>query len=357
MRIPFCLVLFVWASFASAEDKSIDFDRDVQPILKLHCLSCHGEKEKGGLRLDSPKAALAGGNSGVVLRPGKSAESAMIHAVTSKDAEKVMPPGEAKKLSADEVGILRTWIDQGAKWGTTNATGTAKSSHWSFQPISKPSVPKGRNAIDFFIRERLAKERLTASPEADKPTLIRRISLDLIGLPPTPKEVEEFVSDPSPTAYEKLVDRLLASPHYGERWGRHWLDVVRYADYYQKNPKEHGSNDKFELHEAYRYRDWVVSAFNRDLPYDEFTTRPIAGDLLPNSKGVLPDMNSIVPTGFLSLGSWDHGDADKDKIVSDIVDDQIEVVGKAFLGVTLSCARCHDHKFDPISTEDYYAIA
>ncbi len=234
---------------------------------------------------------------------------------------------------------------------------------WAFQPIrpvQPPAVKDAgwpRGAIDRFILAGLEARGRTPAAPADRRTLLRRASFDLIGLPPTPEQVEAFVNDPSPDAFARVVERLLASPHYGERWGRHWLDVARYADYYQAKPREHGSANKFELFEAYRYRDWVVDAFNGDLPYDQFVLHQIAGDHLPHPKGepVYPD--GLIATTFLALGSWDHGDADKDKLVSDIVDDQIDTVGKAFLGLTLGCARCHDHKFDPVSQADYYALA
>ncbi len=234
---------------------------------------------------------------------------------------------------------------------------------WAFQPLKPVTSPQvkdlnwPRNEIDRFILARLESAGLGPAPPADKRTLIRRASFDLTGLPPTPEEVDAFVNDSRPDAFEKVVDRLLASPHYGERWGRHWLDVARYADSYQKNPTEHPDSAKFELHEAYRYRDWVVDAFNRDLPYNQFINLQIAGDLMPSPTGESLNVEGEIATGFLSIGFWDHSDADKEKVVSDVVDDQIDVVGKAFLGLTLSCARCHDHKFDPVSNEDYYALA
>jgi mono/diheme cytochrome c family protein len=333
------------ATGAEPPKQTVDFDRDVQPIFRTHCLGCHGAKEKGGLRLDSEKAARAGGNSGVVILPGKSANSALIQAIASKDAEKVMPPGDAKKLTTEEIGILRKWIDDGAKWGATVETAEVKSSHWSFQPIRKPVVPDGRNAIDYFIRERLTKERLPSSPEAEKATLIRRLSLDLVGLPPTPKEIEAFVSDSSAGAYEKLVDRLLASPHYGERWGRHWLDIARYAD---SDGYEKDTGRPF----AWRYRDWVIQSLNKDLPFDKFTVEQLAGDLLPNAT-----IEQKTATGFhRNTLTNKEGGADQEEFRVAAVVDRVNTTGTAWLGLTVGCSQCHDHKYDPISQREYYQL-
>jgi len=346
------------------------FEKNIRPLLVEQCLKCHGPtKQSGGLRLDSRDALLTGGDSGPAAVSGKPEESLLVKAVAYSGELKMPPKG---KLADGDAVALSDWIRRGLPWPDSKDArgGKAKAlvtdEHrrwWAYQPVRPVAPPAVKNTawprsgIDRFILACLEAKGFPPAPPADKRTLLRRATFDLTGLPPTPEEIVAFLKDDSPQAFARVVDRLLASPAYGERWGRHWLDVVRYADYYQTNPKGHGSNDKFELHEAYRYRDWVVSAFNRDLPYDQFVTHQIAGDRLSSVTSQSPYVDGLVATGFLSIGSWDHGDADKDKIVSDIVDDQIEVVGKAFLGLTLSCARCHDHKFDPIGTDDYYALA
>ena len=230
--------------------------------------------------------------------------------------------------------------------------------HWSFRPVKRPPVPEIRNtkheirnAIDHFILAKLNAKGLSPAKPADKRTLIRRVTFDLIGLPPSPEEVEAFVADPSPDAYEKLIDRLLASPAYGERWGRHWLDLVRYCDSFDAR----GVGGAEDCADAWRYRDWVVKAINADMPYDQFIRMQIAGDVLPLPPSQRAD--GIIATGMLAIGNWGGGDADKEKLLTDIVDDQIDVVGRSVMGLTIACARCHDHKFDPIPTRDYYALA
>jgi len=232
---------------------------------------------------------------------------------------------------------------------------------WAFQPpLAALEVPSTKSQIahtpiDAFVQVELEKRGLRPAAPADRVTLLRRVTFDLAGLPPTPDEVDAFVNDRSPGAFARVVERLLASPAYGQRWARHWLDVVRYADYHDGNPK--ARNPVCEPLEAWRYRDWVVDAFNRDLPFNSFITHQIAGDLLPAPDGREPYADGLVATTFLVNGAWDRGDADKEKMVSDMVDDQIDTVGKAFLGLTLGCARCHDHKYDPVTTRDYYALA
>ncbi|GDY19028.1 hypothetical protein LBMAG56_03730 [Verrucomicrobiota bacterium] len=235
-------------------------------------------------------------------------------------------------------------------------TDKAKS-WWAFQPVRKPVVPNTgpRHPIDAFIAEKLAAAGLEAAPAADRRLLLRRATFDLTGLPPTPAEVAAFLADAAPDAFARVVDRLLASPAYGQRWARHWLDVARYADYHDADPKARTAS--CEPTEAWRYRDWVVDSLNADLPFDRFIVHQLAGDLLPNPAGGALYPAGLIATTFLANGAWDRGDADKEKMLSDMVDDQIETVGKAFLGLTLGCARCHDHKFDPISNEDYYALA
>lgn len=228
---------------------------------------------------------------------------------------------------------------------------------WAFQPLKRPPV-SGLGAevpIDVLLDEKIATAGLKKAPPADRATLLRRATFDLTGLPPTPDEVRSFLEDAAPDAFARVVDRLLASPSYGQRWARHWLDVVRYADYHDADPKARAAS--CEPLEAWRYRDWVVDSLNRDLPFDQFLIHQIAGDLLTNYANGTNDPAGLIATGFLLNGTWDRGDADKEKLVSDMVDDQIETVGKAFLGLSLGCARCHDHKFDPISNHDYYALA
>jgi hypothetical protein len=344
------------------------FEKEIRPLLAEKCQSCHGPKKtNGGLSLASRASALKGGDRGPSLVPGKPAESLLLKAV-GHAGELKMPP--KMKLSAKEIEKLTLWVERGATWpesGNTNPAGTFQVTEkqrrwWAFQPVVRPDVPKTAalavNPIDAFIIAKLEAKGMKPAPAADRRTLIRRVTFDLTGLPPTPEEVDDFVrklSAKPQAAYEELVDRLLASPRYGQRWARHWLDVVRYADYHDGNPK--ARNPVCEPLEAWRYRDWVVRSFNDDLPFDRFIVHQIAGDLLLPPDGKEPYADGLIATTFLVNGAWDRGDADKEKMVSDMVDDQIDTVGKAFLGLTLGCARCHDHKFDPVSQTDYYALA
>ena len=342
------------------------FEKEVRPLLVEKCLACHGgKKTHGGLSLTSRAALLEGGDSGPVVVPGKPAESLLIKAIEYTGKLK-MPPSSGK-LPAKEIELLTRWVKQGAVWPDSGkASGSFEANEkqrhwWAYQPVKPVSIPDvkshawPRSDLDRFILADLEKHSLAPSPPADRRTLLRRATFDLTGLPPTPEAVEAFVHNDSPDAYEKVVDRLLASPAYGQHWARHWLDVVRYADYHDGNPK--ARNPTCEPLEAYRYRDWVVRAFNRDLPFDDFIRHQIAGDLMPPPDGKQPYADGLIATTFLVNGAWDRGDADKEKMVSDMVDDQIDTVGKAFLGLTLGCARCHDHKFDPVSQSDYYALA
>jgi hypothetical protein len=325
----------------------VDFDADVRPILAANCFKCHGpDKRKGGLRLDDRKAALDGGDSGAVIVPGKSAESKLVHATAGTDPDAKMPP-TGPALTAAQVGTLRAWIDQGADYGKQAAAGTtaAKSSHWAFQPIKRPAVPGNRNPIDYFIRARLEKEGLKPSPEADRVTLIRRVSLDLTGLPPTPEEVDAFVKDTAPDAYEKVVDRLLASPHYGERWGRHWLDSARYAD---SDGYEKDTGRPF----AWRFRDWVIAALNADVPFDRFTIEQLAGDLLPDAT-----LDQKIATGFhRNTLTNKEGGVDQEEFRVAAVVDRVTTTGKVWLGLTVGCCQCHDHKYDPLSQREFYQL-
>jgi mono/diheme cytochrome c family protein len=330
-----------------AATRPVDFQRDVQPILTATCLKCHGpDKQKGGFRVDAKDALLTGGdNHAPNVRPGKSADSPLIHFVAGLDEEMRMPrKGEA--LSAEQVGLLRAWIDQGAAWPDDGTGDVAKETHWSLKPVARPVVPKidgARNAIDAFIFDRLKRANLTPSPEADRRTLIRRLSFDLIGLPPTPEEVEGFIADDSPDAYERLVDRLLASPRYGERWARHWLDVVRFAE-------TNGFETNTPRPNAWPYRDYVINAFNDDKPYDQFVREQLAGD----------QFGEDAATGFIVGGSWDEVKSPDVVLTSqqraDELHDMVATTGSAFLGLTVGCARCHNHKFDPIPQADYYAM-
>ncbi len=277
-----------------------------------------------------------------------------------------MIPGSRQRWNRILLGwLVSLWLGPMICLSQTNQTFLPKELQrrwWAFQPwnSTRPPVdssgrPGAQNPIDSFIRAKLNAAGIPWSAPADKRTWIRRVSFDLIGLPPELHEVEAFLRDDSPNAYSTVVDRLLASPRYGERWARHWLDVARYADYFDANPKTRTAS--CELTEAWRYRDWVINAFNQDLPFNDFIVHQIAGDLLPSPTGEDFNAAGLIATTFLSNGVWDRGDADKEKIVSDMVDDQIDTIGKAFLGLTLGCARCHDHKFDPVSQEDYYALA
>ena len=333
-----------------AASKQIDFVKDIQPIFKDHCYSCHGEqRQKGGLRWDVKQVATKGGDRGVEFVAGKSAESRLIQAVSGLDPDFVMPE-KGERLTAEQVGLLRAWIDQGAHWpdGVDLVKYVDKKDHWSFKAPVRPKVPAnknwGRNPIDAFVYAKLQEQKLRPSPEADKVTLIRRLSLDLTGLPPTLKEVDEFLADKSPDAYEKLVDRLLSSPHYGEKWGRHWLDAARYADTngYEKDlPRT-----------IWPYRDWVINAFNNDMPFDEFTIEQIAGDLLPKAT-----LQQKVATGFLRNSMInEEGGVDPEQFRVEGIIDRMDTMGKAFLGLTINCCQCHNHKFDPIAQKEYYQL-
>lgn len=350
------------------------FEKQIRPLLIGHCLECHGDrKQEGGLQITSRELLLKGGDTGPAVVSGKPDESLLIRAVGYLDEPK-MPPKQ--KLSDVDIARLREWVAMGAPWPESSAPpGVAgngagpsefritpeQQSWWAFQPVKDSPPPKvgnaewPRNEIDQFILAELDAHNLSPAPAADRRTLLRRATFDLTGLPPTPEEVDAFVADESDAAYEQAIDRLLGTPAYGQRWARHWLDVVRYADYHDADAK--ARNPVCEPLEAWRYRDWVVESLNRDLPFDQFITHQIAGDLLPAPDATEPYADGLIATTFLVNGAWDRGDADKEKMVSDMVDDQVDTVGKAFLGLTLGCARCHDHKFDPISLPDYYALA
>jgi hypothetical protein len=345
------LLLGSACAFAPAADDAagIDyFEKKVRPVLVARCHACHSagaKKIRGGLRLDTRAGMLRGGDSGPALVPGEPDRSLLIRAVRHTDPALRMPPKE--KLSPQEVADLEAWVRAGAPAPEARPAGQPPRAdkHWAFVPPRDPPLPdvrhKGwiRNPVDRFILARLEEKGLAPAPPADRRTLLRRVTFDLTGLPPTPGEVDAFVADESPEAFEKVVDRLLASPRYGERWARHWLDLVRYTD---------------DFDEAWRYRDWVVQSFQNDLPYDKFIVHQVAGDCLPAPPGGV-NADGIVATTLLSLGPW--GGIDRKKRLADVVDDQIDTVGRTFLGLTVACARCHDHKFDPLTTADYYGLA
>ncbi len=334
-------------------DRKIDFARDVKPLLGKHCWSCHGDKkQESGLRLDSRAALLKGGDLGHAVTLGKSADSRLIQFVAAVDPKKLMPPdGEGDRLSAEAVGILRAWIDRGCVWPETDSSAAAKNSHWAYQPLKRgtpPTVMRAdwiANPIDRFVLAELEKRRLSPSPAADRHTLIRRLSLDLRGLLPPVAEVEAFVSDTRPVAYEELVDRLLDSPHFGERWGRHWLDMARYADsdgYEKDNPRP----------DAYRWRDWVIDAINADMPFDQFTIEQLAGDLLPNAT----PMQRLATAFHRQTLTNTEGGTDQEQFRVEACFDRTETTGAVWLGLTVGCARCHTHKYDAISQREYYQL-
>ncbi len=357
-----CLLAFAAEGRAAPADEQ--FEKVVRPLLLNKCVSCHGEtKQKGDLRLDSLEAILKGGESGPALVPGKPEQSLIVTAVRHNEALK-MPPKE--KLPAAEIAALAAWVKAGAVWPNAKPVLPApakpaavrtftdeEKAFWAFQPIQRPKVPdapgNAPHPIDAFLAEGLKVKGLAQAPPADKRALVRRLTFDLTGLPPTAAEVEAFEKDTAPDAWDKLIDRLLASPAYGEKWGRRWLDVARYAD-------SNGMDENLAHGNAWRYRDYVVRSFNADKPFDQFVKEQIAGDLLP---GGTPQERAdrLTATGFLVIGPKMLAEDDPMKMRMDIIDEQLDTLGQAFLGLTLGCARCHDHKFDPITAADYYALA
>ena len=334
-----------------AVERKIDFVQDVRPLLKGRCWSCHGgEKQESGLRLDRRDLLMNGGDLGKILESGKSDSSRLIHYVHGTDPDHIMPP-EGDRLTKEQIGILRAWIDQGCEWPESANISTEQNSHWAYQPIriQTPAVVKDqswpRNEIDHFVLAELERRDIKPSPEADRFTLIRRLSLDLTGLLPTIAEIDSFVNDASPDAYEKLVDRLLASPHFGERWGRHWLDMARYADsdgYEKDNPRP----------DAYRWRDWVIDAINADMPFDQFTIEQLAGDLLPDAT----PMQRLATAFHRQTLTNTEGGTDQEQFRFEACFDRTETTGAIWLGLTVGCARCHSHKYDAISQREYYQL-
>jgi cytochrome c553 len=348
------------AGSPSAADQADFFEKAVRPVLVANCVNCHGpDKQKGKLRLDSRAAIMTGGASGPAVVPGKPAESLLLKAVHYDDDALRMPP--RGKLDADAVAALTTWIERGAFWPQTDArvrivpggktfqVTERDRAFWSFRPIADPPLPAvhdkawPRTSLDYFVRARQEAAGLHPVEPADRRTLIRRATFDLIGLPPTPEEVEAFVNDPAPDAFAKVVDRLLASPHYGERWARHWLDIARYGE-----DQAHTFQAR-KYPNGFRYRDWLIRAFNDDLPYDRFLKEQIAADLLDEPG----KPERLAALGFFALGPVYYGDPKK----LDQLDDRLDTLGRGILGLTVACARCHDHKFDPIAQQDYYALA
>jgi hypothetical protein len=333
------------ATARGAVPETPGFNRDIRPILSDKCFYCHGPDEKkreAKLRLDVAESAYAEHDSGRAIVPGKPGESELLARIQSHDQDDVMPPPKAKKppLTAEQVATLRRWIEQGAKY----------EGHWAFLPLNQAPPPAVRNKawvrnpIDRYILARLERDEITPSPEADRPTLIRRLYLDLLGLLPAPEEVAAFVADPAPDAYEKLVDRTLANPHYGERWGRHWLDQARYAD------SNGYSIDAFRA--MWPYRDWVIKALNDDLPFDEFTIEQLAGDLLPK-----PTKSQLIATGFhRNTMINQEGGTKPEQFRVEAMIDRTNTTGAVWLGLTVGCAQCHSHKFDPIPQREFYQM-
>lgn len=362
--VAFFLTCFALTHVARAESDSKPspqqiefFETKIRPVLAANCLDCHGEKkQKMGLRLDSREALLEGGESGPAIVPGEPDSSIMISAIAySGDQQLPMPP--KGKLEESQIEAFREWVSMGAPWPVSagspgkdrkEVVKTDPRSHWAFRKVVEPAIPEAGNAtwpkssVDRFVLAKLKARGLKPVEAADKRTLLRRASFDLTGLPPTPMEIDAFLSDESDQAFSKVVDRLLSSPHYGERWGRHWLDVARYGE-----DQAHTFEARLYPH-GYLYRDWVVKALNEDMPYDQFVTEQIAGDMIegPGKDGRLAAL------GYFALGPVYYGNA-----IADERDDRIDTLCRGFLALTVSCARCHDHKFDPIPTQDYYSLA
>ena len=347
--------MFLQAALATAAGGTDLFETKVRPLLARNCHACHGQAQQlSGLRLDDAEAALRGGYSGPVIVKGSSAASKLIERVaSSKDGFRMPPAGPG--LSKSDVDLLRAWIDAGAVW-PASAKAAAKSeaprsSHWAFQPVARPTAPAvrradwARNPIDAFVLARLESKEISPSAEASRATLLRRLSLDLIGLPPTPAEVEEFLADTRPDAYERVVERLLKSPHYGERWARLWLDLAHYAD-------SDGYEKDLARPHAWRWRHWVIQALNDDMPFDQFTLWQLAGDLLPGAS-----LDQRVATGFLrnTLTNREAG-VDREEARFEQIVSRTNTVGTTWLALTVNCTQCHDHKYDPLTQRDFYRL-
>ncbi len=363
------LLVLVPALFAVKAPSAADgefFEKKIRPIFVDHCYPCHSpaEKLKGGLNVTSREDLLRGGDTGPAFEPGHPEKSRLIEAVRYGNPDRQMPP--KKRLSGEQVRDLERWIEIGAPDPRQKSTATAPTKRvinleegrkfWAFQPMAEPVPPAVRRTdwvqspIDAFVLARLEAKHLVPAPAADRRALIRRATFDLTGLPPTPAEVAAFLADPAPDAFARVVDRLLTSPRYGERWGRHWLDVARYAD-------SNGLDENVAFATAWRYRDYVIQAFAQNKPYDQFLTEQLAGDLLPATDDLAVLHERRTALGFLTIGPKVLAEPDKVKLEMDTIDEQIDTFGHTFLASTLGCARCHDHKFDPLPTADYYALA
>lgn len=353
MTVVFAMLAIVQTGIAAEKEKDINFEKQIRPLLKQHCYDCHSQGgEESGLRLDYGANILKGGDRGPAVIPGKSIESPLFLSLSGQGNIPQMPH-DLPALKQVEIALIQKWIDQGAKIPEAEQTlkVTQKTSdHWAFHTIKQPKLPVVkqqkwvRNPIDRFILSRLEQKQLKPSQEAERSTLIRRLSLDLTGLPPSLKEVQTFLADKQPDAYERLVDRLLASPHYGERWARHWLDVARYAD-----------SNGFTIdgpRSIWKYRDWVIKAVNENMPFDQFVTEQLAGDLLPN-----PTTDQLIATGFhRNTLINQEGGTNPEQFRVEAVVDRVNTTGAAFLGLTVGCAQCHKHKYDPITQRDFYQL-
>jgi hypothetical protein len=332
-----------------ADDRGDAFETRIRPVLVNSCLRCHGElKSSGDLRVDSRDALLKGGESGPAIVPGKPDDSRLIRAIQRHEDVSAMPPEKEKALRPDQVAAFVAWVKDDAVWPATTARFEVER-HWAFEPVRDHNPPRDNiaNSIDAFIVAKQDAAKVTVASPADKRSLLRRATFDLTGLPPTIEELQAFEKDDSPQAFERVVDRLLQSPQYGEHWGRHWLDLVRYAD-------TAGENSDHPLPHAWRYRNWVIESFNRNKPFDEFVREQIAGDLIANDGPIDKYSDRIVATGYLAIARRFGHDIDKDMHLT--FEDTIDTLGKSMLGLTVACSRCHDHKFDPISSKDYYGL-
>ncbi|HYI96986.1 MAG TPA: PSD1 and planctomycete cytochrome C domain-containing protein [Bryobacteraceae bacterium] len=345
LRIRYAL-LILWAAGLAAQTADQIFSKILQPVLERDCQGCHGSTQAlSKFDVRTREALIKGGARGTAIVPGNADASLLIHVLEGRNKLQMPPGGDSKKMSPEVISGFRAWVDAGAPWPEKSADSKwayKEEDLWAFRPLRRFGPEKG---IDDFINAQLAERGIAAAAKADRHTLIRRATFDLTGLPPTPEEVAAFLVDKSPDAWKNLVERLLASPQYGERWGRHWLDVVRYAD-------TSGYSNDFERPNAWRYRDYVIRSFNQDKPYDQFIREQIAGDeLYPNNP------EAIIATGFLRAGPWEHTAMSVEAVTRQLfLDDVTHATAATFLGLTLGCAKCHDHKFDPIPTRDYYSM-
>ena len=370
LRLILVFGLATSSTLAQAADPGDFFEKKIRPIFVENCQGCHNSELKtGGLDLSTPEGFANGSQSGPIISHDNPENSRLLRVVNYEDTLK-MPP--RMKLGDPEIAALREWVMAGAPWPVFEVAPSAnvgeqqpetedslfiedQRNFWAFQPLNNPAPPEVQteswiqSPIDRFVLARLEQKGLAPASPADKVTLLRRATFDLTGLPPTEEEIVEFVADDSAQAFERIVSRMLGSPRYGERWGRHWLDVARYAD-------STGNDEDHRYPHAWRYRDYVIAAFNEDMPYDQFVREQISGDLLPSDDPDGVNRRGIVATGFLALGPKAIAQQDKDKMLYDVYDEQMDVVTKAFMGLTVTCARCHDHKFDPILTKDYYSL-